>query len=114
MRRYAAILPLTGLVIGSSLALASPAFADGTAPAPLCMESNYQLYCSPGHGVAPFTWTQTITFDGSSSTSSFQANVIKGACEHNAEYTESYSYVSGGVKYDSAKTQIACTGISPG
>lgn len=111
------------LITGASIALmvtsgmvvlgAGSALADGSAPAPSCDSYNTMLFCDPTAGSAPFTWTQTIRIDGFTSTSTFVANFIRGGCEKNAGYTLSYSYVSGGVTYDSASTFITCNPYPP-
>lgn len=93
---------------------AGSAFAATNAPAPSCMSYSGDLYCYGDQGTTiSYTWTMTITADGSSYTSSFSAVDVRGACEKNARYTLSYSYTSGGVNYVSAPTSIVCDSLPP-
>jgi hypothetical protein len=56
----------------------------------------------------------TISYEGSNSTSSFSAGtVLRGNCEVGAGYTFSFSYVSGGVTYNSGSTRFVCVSTPP-
>jgi hypothetical protein len=112
------------LITGTSMALlvtsamlglgATSASASVSAPAPSCGSSSGTIYCFGDQGTTiSYTWTQKITFQGNSTTSTFAANFIRGACERNAGYTFSYSYVSGGVTHVSAATQLVCNSSPP-
>jgi hypothetical protein len=103
------------LVTSGMLALgATSASASVNAPAPNCGSYNSTLYCYGDQGTTiSYTWTEKITVDGTSTTSKFAANYIRGACERGAGYTFSYSYVSGGTTYVSAATELACNPNPP-
>jgi hypothetical protein len=99
----------TLIVISGMLVLsATSAFASGSAPAPSCMSYNSKVFCDATAGAAPYTWTETVRQDGTSYTSTFQANDIDGGCDRGQSFSFSYSYVSGGVTYASATAVVAC------
>jgi hypothetical protein len=111
-------------IIGTSMALlvtsgwlalgATSASASVSVPAPSCGSYSGKIFCSGNQGTTiTYTWTQTITSDGVSYTSSFPATHINGNCEHNTRYTFSYTYVSGGVTYASGATSLACVTSPP-
>lgn len=112
MRRMVALSSLAALAVPAILAL-NPgiAAASGTAPAPSCMISSRTFICDASSPVSPVTWTEKITYHGSTSTSSFSwGTVLRGSnCELGAGYAFSFSYISGGVTYDSGQTSFGCT-----
>ena len=115
MRRIVALSSLAAFAVPALLALSTGvAAASGTAPAPRCIVTGRNFVCSASAPVSPVTWTEVITYQGNSSTSSFSWGLtLRGSnCELGAGYTFSFSYVSGGVTYNSGQTSFGCTGIS--
>jgi hypothetical protein len=98
MRRIA-VLSSLAVVIPALLGFsAGAAAADGIAPAPDCSSFSSQFACEAASPVSPVTWTMTIRILGTSSTSTFSGpTFLHSACELRANYTFSFTYVSGGV-----------------
>jgi len=109
MRRLITGTSLALLVASGMLVLESGS-ALASAPVPDCFSYNSTLYCYGygGGSTGSYNWTLTQTVDGVTTTSEFAADFIKGACYPEARYTISYSYVSGGVTYDSATSEVIC------
>jgi hypothetical protein len=107
----------------STLALAVPALlglnagaaaADGTAPAPECDSFSSTFSCEAAVPVSSVTWTMTIRILGTSNTSTFPGpTILHSGCEVRAAYTFSYTYVSGGVTFDSPTSRFVCAAGPP-
>jgi hypothetical protein len=114
MRHLITRASMTLLVTSGMLAIgATSALANGSAPAPSCQSYNSMIYCWATAGSSPFTWTETVRADGTSYSSTFVATDISGGCQRGTGFTFSYSYVSGGVTYDSASTEVTCNTYPP-
>jgi hypothetical protein len=108
-RASAALIVISGTLVLGSVS----AFASGSAPAPSCDSYSSKVFCDATAGTAPYTWTETVRQDGTSYTSTFQAEDINGGCDRGQSFSFSYSYVSGGVTYDSATAVVACDTNEP-
>lgn len=115
MRRKLALSSLAVLAVPVLLAMnTGVAAAAGTAPAPDCWSASSQFGCDASAPVTPITWTMTISIFGTSSTSSFSGPLnLHSGCEVRAAYTFSFSYVSGGVTYNSGSTRFLCSSSPP-
>lgn len=114
MRQIAALSSLAAFVLGVLALSTGVAAASGTAPAPDCSSASSQFACDASSPVSPVTWTMTISILGTTSTSTFSASrFLRGNCEVRAAYTFSYSYVSGGVTYNSGRSRFLCTSSPP-
>jgi hypothetical protein len=114
MRRFVALSSLAALAVPAVLAVSTGiAAASGTAPAPLCFSSGLTFSCDASTSVSTVTWTMTVSDLGTSTTSSFSGpRVLRSNCSARTGYTFSFSYVSGGVTYNSGSTTFVC-GTSP-
>jgi hypothetical protein len=112
------------IAVLSSLALAVPALlglnagvaaADVSVPAPDCSSWASQFACDAASPVSPITWTMRITGLGiGTTTSSFSGpTLLHSGCELRANYTFSFSYVSGGVTFTSGTSSFQCTANPP-
>jgi hypothetical protein len=114
MRRILALSSIAALAVSGMLAAgAGTARASASAPAPECDSYNSQIFCDAFAPVSPVTWTETITQYGISYTSTFPAVSIRGGCSVGARYSESYTYVSGGVTYSSPVASVLCNRNPP-
>jgi hypothetical protein len=115
MRRLVALSSLAALAVPAVLAMSTGiAAASGTAPAPFCGSSSSTFFCDASSPVSTVTWTMTISSLGTKTTSNFNASrFLHGNCEVRAGYTFSFSYVSGGVTYNSGSTTFICTASPP-
>jgi hypothetical protein len=115
MRRTALISSLAALAVPALVALgAGPALASGTAPAPDCESFSSIFFCDASSPVTPITWTETIRIDGITSMSTFSGPAfLRSGCELKANYTFSFSYVSGGVTFVSGSSRFLCTSNAP-
>lgn len=116
MRRIPALSALAAaLAVPALVALGSgPALAAGSAPAPECDSFSTQFTCDAPVSATTVTWTQTIRIDGFTSTSSFSAStILHSGCELHANYTFTYSYVSGGVTLVSPASHFLCNPNAP-
>jgi hypothetical protein len=114
MRRIALLLS-SAVVVPALLAFnAGAAAADSSAPAPDCDSSASKFVCEAASPVSPVTWTMTIRILGTTSTSTFSGpTLLHSGCEVHAFYTFSFTYVSGGVTFDSGTSQFQCTSNPP-
>jgi hypothetical protein len=113
MRPLITRVSMTLLVTSGLVALGATSALAASAPAPFCQSYNTTIDCTASGGLSSYTWTETIKYEGTSYTSTFAAANIRGACERNAGYTLSYSYVKSGVTYNSAATTIVCSTEPP-
>ena len=114
MRRLVTLPVLTGLAAAGLLAGTISAASAASAPAPDCDSYSSTFYCDASSPVNPVTWTQKITVDGSTFTSTFSASpFLHGNCEVGARYSYSFSYVSSGVTYTSPATSFLCNKNAP-
>jgi hypothetical protein len=114
MRHLITRASMTLLVASGMLAIgATSALASSSAPAPSCQSYSSKVFCWATAGPGPYTWTETVRADGTSYTSSFVATDIDGGCQRGTGFTFSYSYVSGGVTYDSASVVVICDTNAP-
>ena len=113
MRRIIAFSSLA-VAVPALLALSTGVAAAATAPAPDCMSASSTFACDASAPVSTVTWTQTISIDGFTSKSTFNASrFLRGNCEVRAAYTFSFSYVSGGVTFNSGSSRFICTSLPP-
>ncbi len=114
MRRFPLISALAILAVPAVVALSGGTALAAATPAPDCESFSSQFLCDAFVPVGTVTWTQTIRIDGFTSTSTFSGPAtLRGNCELRANYSFSFSYVSGGVTFTSDTSTFLCTANKP-
>jgi hypothetical protein len=114
MRPSFRILTAAGAISVGFLAFAAtPAMASPAAP--LCESGAGLVECDIIGGTAPYTWTITEHFEGTSNTYSYttKSDGTSFGCEHGQIFNIHYSYVSGGVTETSLPTTVVCNTGEP-
>jgi hypothetical protein len=108
--RFRVLAAAAATSIGFLAFTAIPAMASITAPD--CESGGSAVECIDlSGGTAPFTWTITERFEGTSSTYSYTTSTssTRFGCERGQSFSVSYSYVAGGVTQKSPSAGVICS-----